>query len=649
VRVSPQRWLVGAAVAGAIVIAAVMGFAAAVQAGFLRNTFLHLVSVRAGRPITVDGELRIKLFSWTPSVTAERVVIGNPTWMPPGTTAEIGSLSLVFEMPRLHHRFGVNSLSMNSASLHLVRDAEGRANWQWSDPTVAHPGKKLAIVRSLDMPDAHVTLDDDRRHLKFEGVASAEGPPDGGAVKISGEGDLNGHPASFEIKSDSLASASHQRPYHFSYTEHSSGSHLDGEGVLPRPFDFNAMESTFEAGGEDLQDLYFLVGLHVINTGAYRLTGKLQRDGLHFSFTDLSVHSGQSDMRGSIAIDSTRARPQLDVKLESHLLRIADIGPRAAGRGPPDSGPPLLFSKAALRPAGFRRDDAAIVLHIDQVELSRLKLQNVAAKVALDHGVFSVQSLSARLLGGEAQGRGKLDLSKDPPLADLDLELKGLELGQMHRKAGDATPGASTSQVSTPQVSTPQVSTPQVSTPEAPPPIEGSLRARIMVSGRGSSIHQVAATANGIVTAVVAHGTVRESFAELVGMDLRALGLVMSKDKHDEVLRCAVAIFKVNDGTLTAQNFVADTEPVFITGSGRIRFDTEGVDLSLQGEPKSLRLFHWRSPVLIKGTLSHPSIDVHAQKLEIVDRGKANDADCASLIAAADSEDARLHASSQQH
>jgi len=623
-RFSPRRWFVGGVVAVALVIAAVVGFAAAFQAGFLRNTFLHLISVRAGRSISVDGALRIELFSWTPSITAERVVIDNPHWMPPGRTAEIGSLSLVFEIPRPHHRFGVDRLSINAATLHLVRDATGRANWQWNDPTVQRADKKLAIVRSLTVPGAHVTLDDLRHHLKFEGVASAEGPPGEAQVKISGEGDLNGHPVSFEIKSDSLTSASHERPYHFSYTEHSSGSHLEGEGVLPRPFDFTAMESTFKAAGEDLQDLYYLVGLHLINSGAYRLTGKLERNGLHINFSDLSVHSGQSDMRGSVGIDSTSARPQLDVRLESHLLRIADMGLRAAGRAPPDSGPPLVLSKAALRPAGFRKDDAEIALHIEQLELTRLKLQNVAAKGSLDHGVLAVQSMSAHLLGGEAQGRGKLDMSQDPPRADIDLKLTGLELGQIGHKEGASTPGA-------------------------PPPIEGSLRARILVSGRGTSVHQIAATANGTIAAVVSHGTVRDSLAELAGMDLRALGLLMSKNKHDTALRCAVAIFTDRDGTLTAQSFVADTEPVLITGTGQIQFDTESLDLSLHGEPKGLRLFHWRSPVLIKGTLSHPSIAVHAGKLEIIDNGKATDTDCDSLIASADSEDARPHASAPPH
>ena len=255
----------------------------------------------------------------------------------------------------------------------------------------------------------------------------------------------------------------------------------------------------------------------------------------------------------------------------------------------------------------------------DEVELTRLKLQNVTAKGALDHGVLTVQSISGRLLGGEAQGRGKLDVKQNPPLAEVDLELTGLELAQMRHKEEDSTPGT-------------------------PPPIEGTLRGRIAVSGRGSSIHEVAASANGIVAAVVAQGTVRDSLAELAGMDLRALGLLMSKDKRDTTLRCAIAIFKDHDGTLTAQDFIADTEPVLITGSGQIQFDTESLDLSLQGEPKGLRLFHWRSPVLVEGTLSHPVIDVHAHQLEIVDTGKAKDADCESLIASANSENARPRA-----
>lgn len=608
-----------------LIVILMLTFAAAVQAGFFRNAFLAYVSSRAGRTVTVGGALKVELFSWTPRVNAERVAIGNPHWMPAGVTADVGELALVFEIPRFHHRFGVESLAMNSAVLHLSRDAQGRANWQWSDPSLPQTDEKLAIVRSLSVPRARVTLHDERQHLEFEGIASAQAPPAPppavnastagepagstandapAALRIWGDGTLNGRAASFEIIGDSLATASHNQPYHFSYSERSSGSRVQGKGSLPRPFDFNAIESTFEATGPDLKDLYFLVGVSLLDTGSYRLTGKLVRNGLHFNFDDLSVHSGESDMHGRVLLDSTRGRPKLDIDLSSGVLRMVDLGERAAGRGPPP--PPLLLSDAALKPGSLTLDDATVVMHADQVVVGKLSLRSLAAKGTLERGLLTAQSLTADVLGGRVQLAGRLDLNRDPPLATVDLDITGLDLSHIPHK------------------------------PPLPPPMEGKLRARIIVTGKGRSIHQVAATANGLVTLVVPGGTVRDSLAEATGMDLRGFGLLLAKNQRETAIRCAAGVFKDRDGTLTVQDFVADTKPVLIEGSGKIQFGEESLDLALRGEPKSVRLFHWRSPILIKGTLLHPSIAVHPQKLQIVDRGAAKDADCASLIASTD-------------
>jgi hypothetical protein len=365
------------------------------------------------------------------------------------------------------------------------------------------------------------------------------------------------------------------------------------------------MEATFEANGPDLKDLYFLVGMRLIDTGSYRLTGKLERDGRHFKFSDLSARSGESDVHGSVSIDSTRARPKLDIDITSGVLRMIDLGARAAGRGPPP--PPLLLSEAALRPGSLSLDDAAILVHADQVVVGKLSLHALAAQGTLDHGVLTAQSLTAGLLGGEVHGTGRLDLNQDPPLARADLNITGLELGRFPHK------------------------------PPMPPPLEGAMRAHIVLTGKGRSLHQVVSTANGIVTLVVPGGTVRDSLAEVTGMDLRGFGLLASKDKRETAIRCAVGIFKERDGTLNIDNFVADTEPVLITGTGQIQFAGENLDLALRGEPKSVRLFHWRSPILIKGTLLHPLVEVRPKKLQIVDRGVGRGADCQALIAAADS------------
>jgi hypothetical protein len=157
---------------------------------------------------------------------------------------------------------------------------------------------------------------------------------------------------------------------------------------------------------------------------------------------------------------------------------------------------------------------------------------------------------------------------------------------------------------------------------------------RVVVKGTGLSVHQIAASANGTVTAQIRSGQVRESFAELSGLDLRGLGLLIIRNKKETAVRCAVASLKAHDGTLTVQNLIADTDPVLITGDGQIHLDSEALDLGIRGDPKRLRLLRLRAPVLVQGTLAHPSIHIQKgdSKLVVVDPGKAKDVDCATLL-----------------
>jgi uncharacterized protein involved in outer membrane biogenesis len=150
--------------------------------------------------------------------------------------------------------------------------------------------------------------------------------------------------------------------------------------------------------------------------------------------------------------------------------------------------------------------------------------------------------------------------------------------------------------------------------------------------------------------------------AELTGIDLRGLGLLMTKDARETGVRCGVASFQARDGTLTAQSLVMDTDPVLITGDGVVHLDSEALDLEFRGHPKHVQLFRIRTPILVRGTLARPSVDIQARHavaqaaeavvlgvvltplaavLAFVDPGLAKDADCAGLLAAADAGGAR--------
>ena len=74
---------------------------------------------------------------------------------------------------------------------------------------------------------------------------------------------------------------------------------------------------------------------------------------------------------------------------------------------------------------------------------------------------------------------------------------------------------------------------------------------------------------------------------------------------------------------MQATRIFIDSEPVFISGEGRMLLDSETVDLKLHGEPKRLRLMRIKAPVLVQGTLLQPKFSIGAADsgLRLVDCG----------------------------
>jgi uncharacterized protein involved in outer membrane biogenesis len=619
-------------VAGALVvsIAALAALGVGLDSGLLRGPFIRMIASRTSRHIEV-GVLELHVFSFHPRLMAERVTIGNPPWMmPAGSLAEIGRLSLVLRMPGVGRSLQVEKLDMDAAVLHLARDTAGRANWQWIDPARGS-GQGPPIIHSLSMSEAHVELDDGRRHLRFQGTVSAHDvkgtvPP---PLRIEGAGQLNGKAVTFKVDGDPLSAADHAKPYHFTYSESSSGSRLTGGGVLPRPFDFNELDATFDAAGADLRDLYFLTGVTLVNTGAYQLSGSLARRGNKFRFAHLVLTSGQSDAHGTVSVDTSSGRPIFDADLTAQTLRLADIGLRAAGRDPEAATePPMLLSKARLNPVAMRRSDGVVHFHAQHVLVGRIPLQQLSAQVTLDHGILVLAELSAEVLTGKLGLHGRLDATTDDPAADIDLEISGLQVAKLFHDAA------------------------------AGPPMEGLLRVRVAVKGHGSSLHQVAASADGAATAMLSQGAMRSSLADLAGSEIRGLGLLLAKSPQGTAVHCGVAGFAAHHGILGAQILVVDTDPALIIGDGTIHMDSEALDLTLRGHSKGSRVVPSTASVLVRGTLARPSLEIQGGKsmaqsagtaalnvllaplapvLAFVHRDRARDADCATLLDAASS------------
>jgi uncharacterized protein involved in outer membrane biogenesis len=596
-----HRLITSAATALLLLIVTMAGMLLATSADLLRTSFNRFFSWQSGRPIEVRGTLHLHLLTRSPRIEAEQVTIGNPPWTKPGITAEIAKLTVTFA-PLLSHQSGLSLLKIDNAQLHFTRDSAGYANWQRVDPDKS-PGTPLPMIRALELTQTHLTLADERLHLFYDGDLSVLGPDTALPLQMEGSGTLNQRAVTFRLKGDALPSAAHDKPYTFQFDERSSGAVVTAHGSLPHPFDLSLLDTEFDANGADLRDLYHLLGVSLPNTGAFHLHGRMERRGGETLFEGLKAVSGQSDLQGRVSLEAQKGgHTHVNAELSSALLRLKDVGLRAAGRDPHPDAPPKLFSDVQLITAVTRRLDASGTYSARRLLLSRVEVTELSAPFSIERGLIKAPEVTGHLLGGTFVLHLAADANQIPAHTHIDMTLTGLQLAQMPPKA-------------------------------EPPPYEGSLLLHIQAQGRGDSLHTLAASADGSLRAQVLQGTIRASLAELTGVDLRGLGLTLARSGRDVAVPCAAADFDLHSGVMKLTRLFIDTEPVFISGEGRVLLDSETVDLKLQGQPKRLRILRIKAPVLVQGTLLQPKFSVGAAEsgLRLVDRGTPHNADCAAL------------------
>jgi AsmA family protein len=595
-----QRIVKSAAALLLLVIVAVVGVPLAWNVGLWRGSFIRLVSWQSGRPIDVRGALHLHLLTRSPQIEAEQVTIGNPLWTKSGITAEVAKLTVKFA-PLLSHQSGLSLLKIDGAQVHLMRDSAGHANWQGVDPDKS-PGGPLVMIRALEVTHTHLMLADERLHLAFDGDLTVVGPDSAQPLQMQGSGKLNQRAVTFHLRGDALPSAAHDKPYEFEFDERSSGTHVTAHGALPRPFDLHVVDAEFEAGGADLRDLYFLVGVSLPNTGIFHMHGRIMRRGTETLFDDLKVVSGQSDVQGRVSLSTQQgSRTRVHADLNSELVRLADVGLRAAGRDPHPDAPPKLFSDVKLITPATRRVDATGKYTVHHLLLSRVEVTELSAPFTVERGLINAPGITGHFMGGTFVLHLNADANQTPARSRIEMKVTDLQLAQIPHKARQ-------------------------------PPYEGSLLLQIHAQGGGDSLHALAAGADGNLDAQVLQGMMRASLAELTGVDLRGLGLALTGSNRDVAVHCAAADFQIHSGVMKSTRFVIDSEPVFISGEGRVLLDSETLDFKLHGEPKRLRIMRIKAPVLVQGTLLQPkvSIDTTGSGLRLVDRGTPKNADCAA-------------------
>jgi uncharacterized protein involved in outer membrane biogenesis len=617
-----------------------------------RGPVAKLISMRTGRAAAIDGDLKVHLWSWTPTIDIHGLHIANPPWAKRPNMFSAERISITLSLGRLlRGQIVMPRLELFDPEVNLERDARGRASWEFANRTGTPPAKngkptQLPTIRMLLIRDGKLDVVDKVKKMTLHGTLTAgEGARAKGnsALQLRLNGSLNAKPLRVDFDGGPLANLDPGTPYQFDAGIVASTIHVTAVVSILRPFDLSEFKARLRFRGNDLADAYYLTGVALPNTAEYDIAGNVHRTDALFRIEELRGKIGSSDINGSLKVDTRKQRFALQANLNSNNLNFTDLAPtlgvetstapgaslvarpsRTSAEGAA-AGATTLLPDAELQLNRVRGMDADVTYKAKSVTAPKLPMKEVNLHLVLDKGVLTMDPLSFVMHQGTVAGTVKIDARRDTPETSIDMRVEHVDLVQFKgAKATDA-------------------------------PLSGELQGRLQVRGTGSSVHKLASTADGTLGVAIPHGEIRDVLAELTGVNvLRGLGLLFTSSNSKAEIRCGVMAFDARDGRLQANTFFIDTTNVLITGRGDVHLGSERLDLSMQGAPKHLRLVRLRAPVSINGTLSDPAIGIKPERLVVqagaavalgalspvaaalafVDPGLAKDKNCAAVLAA---------------
>jgi uncharacterized protein involved in outer membrane biogenesis len=661
--------------AGIIVLAFVLLlalFLAFFDWNLLRPTLARAITAHTGRPAHIDGDLKVHVWSWNPSVEVNGLRLMNPSWVDRELMFGAKRITVVLSLGRLlRGQIVLPRVDLLEPSINLERDSKGRASWELGtkEGTPNHNTQpaKLPTVRSLTIEEGKLHVVDRIRKLSFSGslvAAQKEGTQNDSAFKIRASGSLNAKPFKLDANGGPLLDIEPHEPYSFSAHVTAADINLETHVTALKPFDLGALDVQFVVSGDDLADVYYLTGLALPNTPKYRLAATVHRDGTQFTIDDLKGRLGTSDLSGEMQVQTAGERPKLTAKLSSATLNMADfakvLGQRApkpnslsATRGSTKStagseagkadqataageatatgeatAQARLLPDADLQVSRVRGMDADVTYKAASVLVPKVPMKVMSLHLVLDDGLLRIDPLSFVLDQGKFRGTVQIDARDAVPVSDIDMRIDGIDLGQFKSATMKKAP------------------------------LEGTMLGRLKFHGSGSSVHKFASSSDGAVSVVIPHGRISDVIAELTGINVvRGLGLLLAKGQAETDIRCGIIDFKDQQGKLKTTTVYVDTTNVLVTGRGDIDLTSENLNLALQGDPKKMRMLRLRSPITLHGTLLHPAVGVKVDKLAeqagaatalgilltpvaaalaFIDPGLAKDKDCSTVLEQAD-------------
>jgi len=600
---------------------------------FLRGPLEQRLSAAVGAPVRIEPGFELRLLRGQPQVQAPRVEIGSREGFGVPHLLLAEQLRITADWRALwrwrmrDEALQLRSIEARTLDAHLVRLADGSANWRGDRPASAPEapepiGRKLPRAGLIDVPDGRIEIDDRplRTRLSIALASSTETQQSRaprGSAGAAFAARITGRYRDLPLRLDAQfapifeAATSDAAPQLVLRLEGEVGrSKLRFDGSVAPLAPGRALHGEVSLAGPSLAAVGEPLGLTLPSTPPFEVAGRLQRDGAVWRFEARQATIGSSSLAGDFKFDTGPKPPQLSGTLRGRRLALADLGP-AIGTGPKTAREKddshVLPSRRFDIPR-LRAMDADVALDVAELDFGSAALapfQRVRARIRLDDGVLDIVDLRARVGGGQVSGRTRLDGRGDPALWSADLQLRGIEIEDWIKGVRKSSAKAAPLQAQ-----------------DKPPPrgsatayLTGQLMADIQVTGRGRSTAEILASLDGKARFQLRDGTLSHLVTEAAGLDVaQAMGVAIKGDTPLP-LRCARVDLLIDNGVATPTVAVLDNRDSTVRVEGKIDLRDESLALRATVRPKDFSPLSLRAPLTVTGHLAEPQVTVEGTRL----------------------------------
>ncbi len=641
-----RRWLHGRRGQGVLAVlvfllAALLLLIALWDWNWFKGPVERMVEARTGRALQL-GHLDVDL-GRTTTVRADALTFANARWAKQAQMARADRVEIDIRVwPLLRGRIDLPEIRLTRPDvlLQTAPKAGDPGNWDFlGDSSGGEPPRlqrlriddgRLQFLDALGRTDILVNV------RSGQSNQSDTAPP----LLVTGKGSWQGNRFTLDGNTESpleLTDSAH--PFRIHLDGRAGATHAVASGTLTNPFQLQQLDLRFKLSGNDLADLYPLLGIAIPPSPPYTLDGQLKRDHQVWRYDGFKGRVGDSDLGGDLQFDLGGERPRLTATLMSQRLDFDDLAgfvgaPPKTGSGETASAEQKaqaaqLAAKPTVLPdtpydlGKLRAMDADVRWKARRINAPSLPLDDMDAHLLLDDGLLRLEPLNFGVAGGDIRSTIRMDARRPQIDTALKASVRKVQLGQLF-------PDAKLAEQAT-----------------------GGIGGDIDLRGNGNSIAAMLGSSTGNVGIGMGKGHVGNLVMELAGLDVtESLKFLFTGDRQIP-LRCAFADFGVRDGLMTARSLAVDTTDTLMLGEGSINLKNEQLDLLLRPRPKDRSILVLRSPLRINGTFKDPgfrpdfkalglrgalavglgSIAPPAALLATIETGPGKDVDCGGRYA----------------